>query len=138
MFVARQKHGTFEQRSFGQYQRIIDFFARYQPLFTNPLRDAFGNAMPDGDEIYGNDTPRLSKLYCLAGSLSFGFIAPQHPVRQFVLYGGWDQKASVVKPPTNYRNRVNNVIQTGREVEKYVRVNGDELWPVWSRHNRAS
>ncbi len=36
-----------------------------------------------------------------------------------------------------YGNRVNVVVQTVGEVEKNIRVNGDEWWPVWSRgHSR--
>lgn len=133
MFVAGQQHGTTEQRRFGEYQRIVDLLIGYQSLFANPLRDAFGDARSHRNEVRRNDAPGLAKLNCFAGRLPLLFVTPQSPVRQFMLDGGRDEKTSVAKSFSNHGNRVNDVVQTVGEVEKNIRVNGDELWRVWSR-----
>ena len=130
MFVARQQDGTTEQRGFGQHQRIVHLLVRYQSLFANSRRDALGNAVSDGDEVHRNDAPGLALLNCFAGRLPLLSIAMQSPIRQFMLGSGWNEKTRVVKPFANHGNRVHDVIQTLGEVEKNIRVNGDELWPV--------
>src|SRR5947209_7988942 len=95
--------------------------------------------MSNGDEIHGNDAPRVAKLNCLACRLPLLAVASQNPVRQFMLNGGRDEKTGLRKPLPNYGNRLNNVVQTNRQVEKNIRVNGDQLWPVWScRHSKVS
>src|SRR3989442_14465296 len=56
-----------------------------------------------------------------------------------MLEGGRHEEASLGKPLANYGNRVNDIFQIVGEVEEDIRINGDELWPVWSRrHSRAS
>ena len=56
-----------------------------------------------------------------------------------MLDGRRDEQPGVWKTLPNEGNRVNDVVQTVCEVEQNIRVNGDELWPVWfRRHRRAS
>ena len=43
---------------------------------------------------------------------------------------GRNEKTCLAKPFANHGYRVHDIIQTLGEVEKNIRVNGDELWPV--------
>lgn len=139
MLVARQKQRTFQQRGFGQHQRIVDLFGGDQPLFANPLGDPPGNAVPDGDQVCRNNAPLPAKLNCLPGGLLLLPVTAESQVRQFLLHGGRDEKAGVAKPLPDYVKCLDDVIPASGEVKKNIRVNGDELRPVWShRHSRAS
>ena len=102
--------------------------------------DAFGDPMPDRNQVGRLDIPVASQLEGAPGTLPFAGIETSPDFsRQFVA-GGWKQgQLGLRQTAADRQDGIRDILNFIREVEQHIAVNADERAPALGCiHNRGA